>query len=99
MINDLGKRLKIARINSNLSRRQVAERVDVSESAIGLYETEVRQPSLRILIKLAYLYNVTTDCLLGCESDNNCSLSLTGLTAQQIEALNLTARCFRSQNI
>lgn len=99
MINDLGKRLKVARINSNLSRKQVAERLDVSESIIGLYETEVRQPSLPILIKLASLYNVTTDYLLGCESNNSCTLSLTGLTHQQIEALNLTAKCFRNQNI
>ena len=99
MINDLGIRLKIARINSNLSRKQVAMRLDVSESVIGLYETEVRQPSLPILIKLASLYNVTTDYLLGCETNSNSTLSLTGLTPQQIEALNLTAKCFRNQNI
>lgn len=99
MINDLGKRLKIARINSNLSRKQVAMRLDVSESVIGLYETEVRQPSLPILIKLASLYNVTTDYLLGCETNNSSTLSLTGLTPQQIEALSLTAKCFRNQNI
>ena len=99
MINDLGKRLKIARINSNLSRKQVAMRLNVSESVIGLYETEVRQPSLPILIKLASLYNVTTDYLLGCETNSNSTLSLTGLTPQQIEVLNLTAKCFRNQNI
>lgn len=99
MINDLGKRLKVARINSNLSRKQVAERLDITESTIGLYETEARQPSLPILIKLSSLYKVTTDYLLGCEPTNNCTLSLTGLTPQQIEALNLTAKCFRNQNI
>lgn len=99
MINDLGKRLKAARINSGLSRKQVAELLDISESVVGLYETESRQPSLPILIKLASLYKVTTDYLLGCEPADSRTLSLTGMTPQQIEALNLTAKCFRDRNI
>lgn len=96
MINGLGKRLKVARINSGMSRKQVAERLGISESIIGLYETESRQPSLHVLVKLASLYKVTTDYLLGCEPSDSCTLSLTGMTPQQIEVLNLTAKCFRS---
>lgn len=99
MINGLGKRLKVARINSNMSRKQVAERLGISESIIGLYETESRQPSLHVLVKLASLYKVTTDYLLGCEPSDSRALSLTGMTPQQIEALSLTAKCFRSHNI
>lgn len=99
MINGLGKRLKVARINSNMSRKQVAKRLGISESIIGLYETESRQPSLHVLVKLSSLYKVTTDYLLGCEPSDSRALSLTGMTPQQIEALSLTAKCFRSQNI
>lgn len=96
MINGLAKRLQIARIHSELSRKQVAELIGVTESTIGLYENESRQPSLLILMKLAALYHVTTDYLLGCESaDNYKTLSLTGLTDKQIQALTLTAQCFR----
>lgn len=97
MINGLEKRLQMARINSNLSRKQVAELLNVSESLIGLYESGNRQPSLTSLIKLASAYKVTTDYLLGCESQDKNSLSLTGLTDKQIQALTLTLQCFRNQ--
>ena len=36
MIQGLAKRLQIARINKELSRKQTAERIGVSESLIGL---------------------------------------------------------------
>ena len=99
MITGLAKRLQIARINSELSRQQVAELIGVSASTIGLYESENRQPSLTALMKLASTYKVTTDYLLGSETaDNAKSLSVTGLTDKQIQALKLTAQCFRNLN-
>lgn len=97
MINGLEKRLQMARINSNLSRKQVAELLNVSESLIGLYESGNRQPSLASLIKLASTYKVTTDYLLGCEPPDKTSLSLAGLTDKQIQALTMTIQCFRNQ--
>lgn len=96
MINGLNKRLQSSRINCNLSRKQVAELLGVSESLIGLYENASRQPSLDTLMKLASIYRVSTDFLLGCEPADKDSLSLSGLTEQQKHALTLTAKCFRS---
>ena len=98
MIQGLDKRLQISRINCNLTRKQVAELVGVSESLIGLYESAARQPSLSTLVKLATQYHVTTDYLLGFETINQNTLSLTGLTSKQIQALTLTAQCFRDRN-
>lgn len=98
MIQGLDKRLQISRINCNLTRKQVAELVGVSESLIGLYESAARQPSLSTLVKLATQYHVTTDYLLGFEMVNQDTLSLTGLTSKQIQALTLTAQCFRDRN-
>ncbi len=98
MIQGLDKRLQISRINCNLTRKQVAELVGVSESLIGLYESAARQPSLSTLVKLATQYHVTTDYLLGFETVNQDTLSLTGLTSKQIQALTLTAQCFRDRS-
>lgn len=98
MIQGLAKRLQIARINRNLSRKQVAELIDVSESLIGLYETETRQPSLSNLVKLASLYHVTTDYLLGFEANEENTISLSGLTNEQIQALTLILQSFIHQN-
>lgn len=87
MINGLSKRLQMARINVELSRKQVADLIGVSESTIGLYESANRQPSLSNLIKLASVYKVTTDYLLGCEPVDKTNLSAYGLTNRQMEAL------------
>ena len=98
MIQDLAKRLQTSRVSCNFTRKQVAELLDVSESLIGLYESGNRQPSLSALMKLAALYHVTTDYLLGVESVPKGSISLTGLTDKQVQAITLTVQCFRDQN-
>jgi len=97
MIQGLAKRLQIARINKELSRKQTAELVGVSESLIGLYESGNRQPSLSVLMKLASLYRVSTDYLLGCDMAEKKVLSLDGLTDRQIQAVMLTVQCFKGQ--
>ena len=98
MIQGLSTRLHSTRINCNLSRKQVAELIGCSESLIGLYESGSRQPSLSALMKLASLYKVSTDYLLGCETADAGTLSLSGLTSKQISALKLTADCFRNMD-
>lgn len=97
MIKDLGNKLKNARLKSNLSRKQVAELIGVTSSLIGLYETGERLPSLPAIAKLATLYRVSTDYLLDCNISTD-TLSLDGLTDNQIKALKLTADCFRNLN-
>lgn len=44
MIENLGSKLKNARLNSRLSRKQIAERVCVTASMTGLCETGERLP-------------------------------------------------------
>ena len=62
---DFGKRLKDLRESSGLTQKQVAERVGVTSAVISAYETGIRQPSYAVLVKLAALYNVSSDYLLG----------------------------------
>ena len=96
MISGLAKRLKNSRINAGYSRKEAAEIIGITESAIGLYESGSRQPSLYALTRLASVYEVTTDYLLGCESKDKYTVSLAGLTEEQINAINLTIQCFRN---
>ena len=98
MICNLGNKLKSARIQNNLSRKVIAQRIVVSVSMVVLYESDVRQPSLPILIKLAAIYKVSVDYLLGTETNKQNILYLDGLTSKQIEALKMTAECFRNLN-
>ena len=68
-----------------MTLKDVACRVGVSKSIISAYENGSRRPSYEMLIKLARLFNVTTDYLLGLEQKKQ--LDLSGLTIAQQESL------------
>lgn len=81
----LGSRLKQLRVSKHLKQGQVAELVDVTKSTICTYETDARQPSYDILIRLASLYRVSTDYLLGCQSMT--TIEVSGLTQREISII------------
>ncbi len=57
-------RLKELRIQNQLTQIQVAEKLMVSRSTIGKYETGSAYPDFEKLVALANLYNCSTDYLL-----------------------------------
>ncbi len=59
------KRLKQLRIQNNLTQKQLAEKINFSQSRISDWEKEVTEPSANAIIAIAILFNVTTDYLLG----------------------------------
>jgi transcriptional regulator with XRE-family HTH domain len=65
------ERLKFLRRSSKLTQEQVATYIGVKRVAYTAYEAGRTSPSLENLVKLAALYNVTTDTLLS--SFNNAS--------------------------
>lgn len=82
MIETLGSRLRQLRISKHLKQEQVAALIDVNKSSICTYENNMRQPSLDILVRLATLYRVSTDYLLGCQS--NKTIDVSGLTTVEM---------------
>lgn len=78
MITRFSTRLKELRLNKGLRQEQVATFIGVNKSAISTYENGIRQPSYDILIRLASLYQVSTDYLLG--KTNIRSLDISGLS-------------------
>lgn len=82
MIIDLSVRLRQLRLDKQLRQEQVARLVGVSKGAISAYETDIRQPSYDILIRLANLYRVSVDYLLGRTEDR--TLDISGLTAREV---------------
>jgi transcriptional regulator with XRE-family HTH domain len=61
----LGSRLRTLRMRRNMRQEDIANLLEISKSAVGMYERGDREPSLDTLRKLADLYGVTTDYLLG----------------------------------
>ena len=65
-VNDvIGLRIKSLRKKENLTQKQLAEKIGVSQRMIGYYESEERFPPHDVLTKLADCFSVSTDYLLG----------------------------------
>lgn len=81
MVYNLSVKLKQLRQEKHLKQEQVALLVGVTKSAVSSWELDMRQPSYEALIRLADLYRVSTDYLLGRE--NQRTIDLSGLTATE----------------
>jgi len=60
----LGARIALLRRQAGLSQRALAAALQVSPSAVGMYEQSRRIPSAALLIEMARLFGVSTDFLL-----------------------------------
>ena len=88
MIKGLPEKLKALRVQYGLSQKQVAEKLKVSPSIVSGYETGERTPSTENLLSLSYLYNVSTDYLLGRQAaDPHSLLDISKLTDKQKAAV------------
>ena len=65
----LGERLRSLRKARNLKREQLAAAIGVTPRVITFYETNDREPSLRVLIALADFFDVSLDYLVGRSDD------------------------------
>ena len=80
---DFGKRLRALRISKGWTQSQLSARLGVTKSVISAYETALRYPSYDILIRIAALFGVSSDYLLGNEAAQ--TLDVTGLSDEHVE--------------
>lgn len=64
-MSELSERLRVARDRTGLKQTQAAKKVGISNKTLSGYENDVSSPDYETLNKLASLYGVTTDYLLG----------------------------------
>ena len=64
-MNKFGERLKELRCACALSRAQFAEKLNVSVRLVSYWENGQRECNFDTLIKIAELFNVSIDYLLG----------------------------------
>ena len=60
----LGPRIATLRRAAGMSQGELARKLQVSASAVGMYEQGRREPSAETLVALARLFGVTVDYLL-----------------------------------
>jgi len=61
----IGRRIKHLRKEMNLLQKDLAEKLNLTQQTISLYESEKRQPDYETLQKIANFFNVSVDYLLG----------------------------------
>ena len=69
MNKTLAKRLKQCRKESGFTQNQVAIYCDITEKTYQNYELMTREPKLEILVRIADLFHVSLDYLVG-RTDN-----------------------------
>lgn len=64
-MNNFGERLKTLRQKFGITQTQLAQKLEISSSAVGMYEQNRREPDSDTIIKLSSLFSVSTDYLLN----------------------------------
>lgn len=86
----IGKRIRRAREERNITQAQLAERLHLSSNYIGLIERNVNTPSVSVLVSIADELGVSMDYLVGTHThsnDEDCSVYVDKLT-NAIKTLN-----------
>lgn len=94
---DFGVTLKELRQRMGLTQKQLADRLWISKATVSYYEQSLRSPSPEILVKIARVFHVSTDYLLGLE-DKKQVLDVTDLPDEDIEFLKNAIELLRKKN-
>ena len=90
MLHEKIRRLRTAH---GITQVELAHRLGVSKQSVSNWESNNIQPSIELLEKIAELFGVTTDYLLGREDLQ--VLDVSGLTAQQVAHLQMLVEDLR----
>ena len=91
----MGEKLKSLRIEKKLTQKQIADRIGLAISAVSSYESGTRYPSYDVLVKLARIFHVSTDYLLGMTNIRN--IDVTGLSDNEIELVSQLVDMLRNK--
>lgn len=90
---EFGKLLCELRKEKGLSQSALASLIGSSKAVISKYENAMSYPPYDVLIKIARVFKVSTDYLLGVEKTK--TLAIDDLTSQQINTLIAVAEEYR----
>lgn len=94
-IVEFSNRLKELRTQAGLTQLQLAQRLGITKSVISFYELSERAPSPDVLIRLAQVFHVSTDYLLGL--DRKETIDITDLSKEDIAILRALTNSLREK--
>lgn len=69
-MDNFAKRLKRLRVEKNITQKEIAKQLGISETGYAGYEQGYREPDFNTLIKLCKFFEITSDYLLGLENED-----------------------------
>lgn len=91
----LGQRICEMRTSFGWSQVELAKRLNVAKQTVSNWENDNIQPSIEMLVRLAKLFNVSTDYLLG--MDEVPRLSVEGLPVHVVAHISLLIEDYRAE--
>lgn len=95
MVN-FGEKLRALRKGAGMTQTDLANRLHITKSVVSYYELLERSPSPDVLIKLADIFHVTTDYLLGITHRK--MIDVSDLSDDDVRLLLLTIETLRKKN-
>ena len=96
MVDLIGEKIRALRTEKNFTQQELANKIEVSKNSVSLYETGKKYPSLVTLCRIATVFNVSTDYLLGLS--NARETEFTDLDDIQLDILRKTIHQFEQLN-
>ena len=93
----LGERIKELRMSRKYSQKELARILQVSAAAVCNMESNLRQPSLLMLLKISSVFHVSVDYLLDNQPESG-YFSTMGLSESQIRVVNYLIQAFHNEN-
>lgn len=93
---DFGKKLKQLRTEAGLTQADLAKKLNVTKAVVSYYELQERTPSPDVLAKLAIIFHVSADYLLGI--DYRKMIDVTDLTEDDMHLLLVMMETLRKKN-
>ena len=95
-MGSLNENIRRLRLQHGLNQVMLAEKLNVTKQCISNWENDNVLPSIEALVRLADLFGVSTDFLLGRESQ--ASLDISDLTEEQATHIRLLVIDFQKGN-
>ena len=93
---NFGDRLKELRSKNGMTQTRLAQLLNITKSVVSYYERQERMPSPDVLIKLASIFHVSVDYLMGI--DKKKTIDVSDLSDEDISVLNHMADTLRKKN-
>ena len=92
----LSENIKKLREQRNWTQADLAKNLELTRASVNAWEMGISIPSTRYIVELALLFHVSTDFLLGL--DSNRTVDATGLTDEDILLVTEIAQHLRMKN-